>query len=536
MKIVQMIVALFGGLGLFLYGMKMMGDGLENAAGEKLKSIFKKITSNPIKGVITGALATAIIQSSSATTVMVVGFVNARLMDLFQAAAVIMGANIGTTITAQMITLDVEALIPVFLGIGALIVLFTKRKNIKEIGNIVLGFGILFLGMHLMKDAMNPLRSSQAFTNLLSTLEGNIPLGILAGLAITAIVQSSSATTSMLIALAATGILNLHTAVPIILGCNIGTCVTALISSVGTSKNAKRAAVIHLMFNIIGALVFIPLIMFTPVVDWIASSSNLPKRQIANFHTFFNVVNTVVFIPFIKVFVNVVNKLIPGEDERDEYGVKYIDERLLETPVIAVGQARQEVLRMTRLARDNYDLAIKAFKENDNNIIEQVYKNEKLINLLEDEITKFLVELSKSELLENQTEIVTSMFHVVNDAERIGDHAENIVDLTSEKIQKKLQFSKEAMEELEGMYKYTLNAVDMSIEAFNTRDKNKVKEVKAIEERIDVLEKELRASHIRRLNQGICNATVGAVFLDIISNLERIGDHAMNIAESIYNE
>lgn len=535
---INMFIGLFGGLGLFLYGMKMMGDGLANTSGEKLKKIFEKITSNPIKGVATGAAITAVIQSSSATTVMVVGFVNAGLMNLYQAAAVIMGANIGTTVTAQLIAFNLDNIIPLFLGVGSLTILFSKGNKSREIGNIILGLGILFLGMELMKDTMSPLAESPAFATLIMKLEGNTLLGILTGAMMTAVIQSSSASTGIIVVLASTGALPLAVAVPILFGNNIGTCITALLSSIGTSKTAKKAALIHLFFNIFGTLIFLPFI--NPLISLVQSISPGGtieiKRQIANAHTIFNVTNTIIMVPFIKYLVLLVNKIIPGEDEVQTMGVKYIDDRLLETPVIAVGQATKEVVRMANLAKENVQLAMACFINNNESDIRTVYENEKLINLLEDEITSYLVKLSSSELSEKQTIIVTSMFNVVNDIERIGDHAENLADITSEKIQKNLSFSTEALEELDGMYKYIVYALEISIESFENNDIIKAESIMEIENRIDSLEKELRLSHIRRLNNGVCGATIGTMFLDMISNFERIGDHATNIAEVVINK
>lgn len=530
------IISLFGGLGLFLYGMTMMGDGLENVAGDKLKSIFDKITSNPLKGVITGALVTAIIQSSSATTVMVVGFVNAGLMNLYQAAAVIMGANIGTTITAQLIAFKMDFLSPLCLAIGAMIVLFSKNKKTKQAGSIVLGFGILFLGLDLMKDAMSPLADSPIFTELILKLQGKLLLGILLGAVMTAVIQSSSASTGILVALAATGALPLNVAIPILLGSNIGTCVTALISSIGTSKTAKKAALIHLLFNVIGTIIFIgftgPL---ASIVQDITPGNDAEsiKRQIANAHTIFNVLNTFILIWFIKPLVALVNKLIPGEDEREAMGVKYIDERLLETPVIALGQTTNELVRMANKAKENVEIAMDAFIKNDEAKLKKVYENEKLINILEHDITKYLVKISNTEIGEEQKSVVAAMFHVVNDIERIGDHAENIADLASEKMAKNVDFSDDGVKELRGMFDYTMHSLEISIECFREYDKEKAAEVRRIEDRIDSLEKELRSSHIKRLNTGVCNATVGTIFLDVVNNFERIGDHAVNIAEII---
>lgn len=536
MEVILLLISLFGGLGIFLYGMKMMGDGLENAAGDKLKGIFDKITSNPVKGIATGAIVTAIIQSSSATTVMVVGFVNAGLMNLFQAAAVIMGANIGTTITAQIISFKFNAIAPLFLAIGAAMVLFAKGRKSKEIGNIVLGFGILFLGLELMSGAMSPLAKSDFFKNLILRLQGHTILGLLLGTVMTAVIQSSSASTGILVALASTGSLPLNVAVPILFGCNIGTCVTALIASIGTSKTARKAALIHLFFNLIGSLMFIPFIgPFTNLITTMTPgvTGDIVKRQIANAHTLFNIINTFILVWFIKYLVKLSNFLIPGEDEREEMGPKFIDERLLETPAIAFGQATNELARMASKSKENLELAMKAFNEGSELLINKVYENERLINLLDHEITRYLVKLSNTELGEEQRTAVAAYFHVVNDIERIGDHAENIADLASEKITKGLKFSEEAIKELEGMFKYTINALEMSIECFKQYNREKARSVRGVEERIDALEKELRASHINRLNAGVCNATEGAIFLDIISNFERIGDHAVNIAEII---
>jgi len=537
-NIIFLSINLLGGLGLFLYGMKLMGDGLENAAGDKLKGIFDRITSNPVKGVLTGTIVTAIIQSSSATTVMVVGFVNAGLMNLYQATSVIMGANIGTTITAQLITFKFDAFAPVFLAIGAVMILFCNKRKVKELGQIILGFGILFLGLKLMSSAMSPLKDSVFFTNLILKLEGHTILGLLIGMMMTAVLQSSSASTGILVALASTGSLPLTVAIPILLGNNIGTCVTALISSIGTSITAKKAAVIHLLFNLIGAVIFlvIPVTFLANIVLSISPNSGVEAipRQIANAHTIFNVVNTLLLLPLIKYLVAFVNKIIPGEDEKDVPGVKYIDERLLETPAIAFGQTTNEIVRMGEKAKENLKVAMNSFLQGDEELIKVAYNNEKIINLLEHDITRYLVKLSNSDLGDEQRAELASYFHVVNDIERIGDHAENIADLASERITKRLNFSIDAMNEIKGMFDYTISAVEMSIDCFKSYNREKAAGIRGIEERIDSLEKELRASHIKRLNTGVCNAVVGTIFLDLISNLERIGDHSVNIAEIIY--
>ncbi len=348
----------------------------------------------------------------------------------------------------------------------------------------------------------------------------------------TAVVQSSSATTGILIALAGTGSIDMSIAIPVILGCNIGTCVTALLASIGTSKTARKAAIIHLCFNVIGTLIFIPL--RGPLAQLVQYISPLnTQRQIANAHAVFNITNTIILLPLSKYLILIANKVIKGEDEIERVGAKFIDDRLLETPVIALGQVIKEVLRMANKAKENVEIAIKAFESNDEKLVEKVYKNEKIINILEQEITTYLVKLSKTEVSDKQKGIIASTFHVVNDIERIGDHAENIVDLTSEKIIKKLEYTDEALEELKQMYDYTIHSLQLAIESYENNDPNKVEELLNVEQRIDTLEREFRSSHIRRLNEGTCTATAGAVYLDIISNLERIGDHSTNIGENI---
>lgn len=538
MESLLLIINLLGGVGVFLYGMKLMGDGLENLAGEKLKGIFDKLSSNPVKGILTGTAVTAIIQSSSAVTVMVVGFVNAGLMNLSQAAAIIMGANIGTTVTAQLISFDFDAIAPLFIAIGAALMLFTKNRKANESGMITLGFGILFLGLSLMSGAMEPLKNSPFFAELILKLDGRILLGVLLGLLMTAVIQSSSAITGILVALALSGSIPIGVAVPIIYGTNIGTCVTALISCVGTSRTAKKAALIHLLFNVIGVLIFLIPGVTNLLINIVTSISPgtdgvSVSRQIANAHTVFNIVNTVLLFPFIKYLVSLVNVILPGDDTKEIVGTKYIDNRLLETPTIAFGQATNEIVRMGQIAKENLEIALEGFMKEDLELIQKVYSNENLINILETDITKYLVQLSNSDLGNDQKSILAAYFHVVNDIERIGDHAENIADWASEKTSKSLKFSQEAMEELTKMSKLCLKAIDDSLVCFANYNKEKANAVRSLEEEIDSLEKELRISHIKRLNNGICNATIGTMFVDIVSNLERVGDHAVNIAEII---
>ncbi|AAO35471.1 Na/Pi cotransporter [Clostridium tetani] len=534
MDIWSMLVGLFGGLGLFLYGMKIMGDGLENVAGDKLKGFFEKIASNPIKAVLTGVVVTAVIQSSSATTVMVIGFVNAGLMNLFQATGVIMGANIGTTVTGQLVALNLTGIAPIFIGVGAIMLLFSKGNKIKDIGSIVLGFGMLFLGMKTMSSSMAPLADSEGFKSVIATLAFNPILGVLVGIGLTAIVQSSSATIGILIVLANNGALPVHVALPVLFGDNIGTCVTALLSSVGTNRNARRAATIHLTFNIIGTVIFV--LLLTPVSNLVGYiTPGDVGKQIANAHTFFNIANVIIQIPFIKYLVAFVNKVIPQEEEEEVLGIKYIDDRLLETPVIAVGQCSKEIVRMAEKSKEILEQAVESLHTGDEELIKKAMEGEDFVDLLEEEITKYLVKLSNTQISTKEIDVVTSMFRVVKDIERIGDHGKNIADLSSEKISKRLIFSEAAMKELSEIYKCVILALEKTILSFQNNDIELASEVYVLEDKIDELQDKSRDNDIKRLNSQACEARVSAIYLDIISNFERVGDHSLNIAEVVLN-
>jgi phosphate:Na+ symporter len=529
------IFELLGGLGLFIFGMKTMGDGLQKAAGNRLKKILETLTRNRVFAILVGAFVTAIIQSSSATTVMTVGFVNAGLMDLFQAAGVIMGANIGTTMTAQLIAFKLTDIAPLVLAIGTIMVMFGKRKRTKDLGGIILGFGMLFVGMKIMEKSMRPLTELDEFKNLITTIGQHPIMGVFVGLGMTAVVQSSSATIGILQALAGLNAMPLAVALPILFGDNIGTCVTALLASIGTSKNAKRAALIHLTFNIIGTLIF--MLILPVVVKLIPVLGGDIKRQIANAHTMFNITNTLIQAPFIVFLVKFVNWLIPGkEDKEDVMTLEHLDRRLLETPSIAVGQLVKEVVRMGRLASKNLSTAIDAIINEDENAIKQVFNTEEVINFLEREITGFMVALSNTSLSEEQSELVSGLFHVVNDIERVGDHADNLAELAQYKIDNKLPFSESAISQLTKMYETVKFAIDSSIEALENTDFIKAEDVIETEGKIDELEKRFREDHIDRLSRGICNPVSGTVFLDILSNLERIGDHANNIAQMVLDQ
>lgn len=526
----SILTGLIGGLGMFLYGMKLMGDGLENAAGERLKSILERLTRNKYIAVLLGAVVTAVIQSSSATTVMVVSFVSAGLMTLAQAVGVIMGANIGTTITAQMVSFNLDAIAPIFVGGGAIVLLIAKKKKVRDIASIALGFGILFLGMSAMSTAMRPISEASWFKEFVIIVANNSILGLLAGLGMTAVVQSSSATTGILVALATTGSIDMSLAFPVILGCNIGTCVTAILASLGANRTAKKAALLHLLFNTIGAIIFLPFI--GPFIRFIEGTDPNVARQVANAHTIFNITVTVVLLPLSNYLVKLVNKILPGDGEIEKEGAIYLDENLLDTPIVANGQVFKEVLRMANKAKENVILSMTAFTENSEEAAEKVYKNEKIINALEKDITDYLVKLSQLELPEENIKLFSSTYHVINDIERIGDHAENIADLAIEKMSKGIHLGDKAKDELKSIFGKSIEAMEIAIESYNNKSLVAPKEIEIIEEEIDSLEKELRENNIKRLNERTCSPASSVIFLDLISNLERIGDHANNIGHA----
>ncbi|MDD3840122.1 MAG: Na/Pi cotransporter family protein [Clostridia bacterium] len=531
---INVLIQFAGGLGLFVFGMKIMGDGLQKAAGTRMKKLLEILTTNRFLAVIMGALVTAIIQSSSATTVMLVGFVNAGLMSLAQATGVIMGANIGTTITAQLIAFNLTAIAPLAILLGVGMKLFCKKKSSQRMGEIIAGFGILFFGMDTMSGAMKPLRGNAVFQQMIINLENPI-IGVLVGFSITAILQSSSASIGILQALAFQDLITIDSALPVLFGMNIGTCVTAMIASIGTNKTAKRTAVIHLLFNVIGTFIFLILIRFVPYSEFIKSLSTDTSRQIAHAHTIFNIVNTILLFPFANTMVNMSNRLVPGKEDDTEHRLKYLDMRILETPSIAVGQAIKEVARMGSFALQNHQASMGALIKKDEGLVNDVYEREKIINYLNKEITDYLIKISVLSLSSEQSQQITGLFHTVTDIERVGDHAENIVELAQHSIDHNLFFSDIAISELEDMNGKVASILEDSIESLKTGDKNLAKTVEPREDKIDDLEQQLRDSHIKRLGEQMCVAESGIIFLDAISNLERIADHASNIAFSVLN-
>ena len=529
----SMTMSLLGGLALFLYGMKLMGEGLEKAAGDRLKRLLEALTRNPLMGLLVGVVFTMIIQSSSATTVMVVGFVNAGLLDLMQATGVILGANIGTTVTAWIVAgFQATAFMPLILLIGVAMMMFLKKLKLQRIGQVVAGFGMLFVGMGMMSDAMKPLAESAEFARLMTAFSNPI-MALLVGVAVTAIIQSSSASVGILEMLAIQGLVPLETSLYIIMGTNIGTCVTAMLSAVGATRTAKRAALIHLMFNVLGTLVVFILVSLLPVSTWIGHI-NGPALQIAVAHTSFKVFEVLCFVLLRKWLVKLVMILVPGEDKQGEgKSLKFLDDRILSTPPIAVAQICKEIERMGDIAIANLTRAMDAFFNKDSSLINEVEQSEDVVNYLNHEITRYMVAAAQLDLPASDVEQLGEMFHVVNDLERIGDHAENMAEYANSRIEEEIPFSEDGLAELRDMLDKTVALFKLSMEAFHTRDQHLLPRVLVQEENIDDMEKTLQQSHVDRLTRGACTPRSGMIFSDMLSNLERVADHATNVAFSI---
>lgn len=532
----QIILGLFGGLALFIFGMQSMGEGLQRAAGNRMRRILEILTGIPIMGVLVGAVVTAIIQSSSATTVMVVGFVNAGLMTLKQAISVIMGANIGTTVTGQLIAFNLSQYFLPIIAIGFGFNFLAKNKTLKYLGQVLFGFGLLLMGLYIMGDSMKPLREYQGFQDLMIKFGEYKILGLLLGLVMTMVLQSSSAAVGILIAMGTQGLVPLDTALPVLLGFNIGTCVTAILASIGTKISAKRAAAAHVLFNIIGAVIFLIFLpYYKTLVLWLSPEHDV-VRQIANAHTTFNIINTLLLIPLISTLENIVVRVIPGKEKIIKRGPIYLDERMMKSPAIAISLANREVIRMGELAADNLDNAMKAFVERDKELLREVLEIEDVIDELETAITEYLAKISHKGLTETVSTFHTGLLHAVNDIERVGDHAENIAHLAEITIKENLSFSDYAIKELQKMENLASETFKMAVISLKNADVSLADRVLENETKIDEMEKYLRKSHISRLNEGLCITHSGVIFLDIISNLERVGDHSTNIAAVVKQE
>lgn len=547
--VVTYLFPFIGGLGMFLYGMNVMSDGLQKKAGDRMKGLLNFLTKNRFMGVLVGALITAVIQSSSATTVMVVGFVNSGLMTLAQAVGIIMGANIGTTITAWIVSMSEwaafmkpEMLAPVIMGIGAAMVIFTKSKTKKDIGEIMIGFALLFIGLTFMADAMKPLSKSPEFIDLFKTLGGHPLLGLLVGLVVTAIIQSSSASVGILQTLAATGSISTSAALFITLGQNIGTCVTALLSSAGASRVAKRAAIIHLLFNVIGTVLFVVLLLVGFHMYPTMGEKAIDSVGISIFHTIFNTTNTLVLFPFATLLVKASEHIIPKRKEEevevDVVGIckNHLDYRLLETPLSALNVVRDEVKHLGVVVEKNLARVRDAIADTDVEKAKKILEREKNINEMTVLITSYLVEITKLSLNDKQRLYIDDMLYTVNDIERVGDHCENIAELVMSKNEHGGEFSDTAKEEILHIVDLATNSYRNALTARNENDMKASQEAIKYEQTIDVLEEVYRKKHLERMSEGLCEPQIGVFFLDMISNLERISDHSCNIAGYVQNE
>lgn len=531
----DIVLALAGGLGLFLFGMNLMSDSIEKVAGAKLRRILEIFTTNRFAGMIVGVIFTGIIQSSSACTAMVVSFVNSGLMNLYQAAGVIFGANIGTTITSQLVSFKMSAIAPFFLLFGVIGMLFSKKEKMKKIAEVLVGFGILFTGLNTMSDGMAAMKNNPELVSLFQSI--NNPLfATLVGFLVTAVIQSSSVTVSIVLLLAQQNLLDLGVCLYIILGCNIGACATAMIASLPGKKDAKRAALIHLWFNVIGTLLLYVILAVAkqPVIDWLLSISANNGRFVANAHTIIKIFQVIVLFPFSGLIVKLATITVPGEDVkvgyREDHQLKYIGDKVVFNPATAVIEVIQELDRMGSLASENLNRAMNALITLDDDDIAEVYKVEENINFLNHEITNYLVKINQTTLPIEDLKSLGALFHVVNDIERIGDHAENVADCAKQRKESGVGFSKEAQKELGEMLDMVNQLIQYSFDMFVKSDESHMKDVIALEDGIDEKERELQQKHVDRLTQGECTPEAGMIFSDIVSGLERVADHATNIA------
>lgn len=534
----KIILSMAGGLGLFLFGMRVMSDSIEKVAGAKLRRILEIFTTNRFSGMLVGVVFTGIIQSSSACTAMVVSFVNAGLMNLYQAAGVIFGANIGTTVTPLLVSFNLSAYAPVFLLVGVLLVMFCKSEKVKKFADIIIGFGVLFLGLSTMSSSMESMRNVPEISMVLSSLQ-NPFMATLMGLVLTSVIQSSSVTVSIVLLLANQDLLSLHIAVYIVLGCNIGACTTALLASLAGKKDAKRTALIHFWFNIIGTVILYVVLFVAeePIVNllWKISADN--GRFVANAHVLIKVFQVVVLFPFSKWIVKLACACVPGEDRkvgyRESYQLKYIGDKVVFNPATAVVEVIKELDRMASLASENLNRAMNALITLDEEDITEVYEVEKNIDFLNHAITDYLVKINQSNLPIEDLKSLGALFHVVNDIERIGDHAENVADAATQRKESGVIFSKDAQRELGEMLDMVNKLIQYAMDMFSKGEETHMQEVIGLEDAVDHKEKELQKLHVQRLAKGECSPEAGMIFSDIVSGLERVADHATNIAFAI---
>ena len=533
--------SLLGGLALFLYGMQMMSNGLEAAAGNRMKQILEKLTANRFLGVLVGAGITAVIQSSSATTVMVVGFVNSGMMTLRQAVWIIMGANIGTTITGQLIALDIGEVAPLLAFAGVALIMFTKKKKVHHIGLIVAGLGVLFIGMGMMSSSMMPLRESEAFISLMTRFSNQV-LGILAGMVFTAIIQSSSASVGILQALAASGLIGLDSAVFVLFGQNIGTCITAVLASIGTSRNAKRTTIIHLMFNVIGTTIFTLVCIFLPLTTWVESFTpgNAPA-QIANMHTLFNVVTTLLLLPFGNMLATLATRILPERKEEEELGTMHLEfihpmeqkrDAQIGTSAIALTGIKNELNRMLVMARENVTKSFEAVKSGNTVLLEEVREREDYIDYLNKEISKYISKVLVTESNPDDSQYISALFKVCGNLERIGDHAMNICEYTKMIEKQGITFSREVQVELDEMQEICQEALD-TLSKMKLNDEQSMSAIERIEQAIDDMTEDYRRRQLERMQRGTCSDEGCIIYSELLTDFERIGDHILNIGQEM---
>lgn len=527
------ILPVLGGLGLFIYGMNIMADGLQKSAGNRLRSIIEKLTTNRFMGLLVGTVVTMLIQSSSATTVMVIGFVNAGIMTLGQAVGVIMGANLGTTVTGQLIALNLTDYAPIAIAIGVGMYTFGKKKKTKNISEILIGFGILFVGLGTMGSGLEPLSKMPIFTTVLTKMENPV-WAMLTGLVMTTMLQSSSASIGILQALASQKLININIAFPILFGDNIGTTTTALISGIGANTTAKRAAMLHFIFNLIGTILFMTILRIPIQKLVLTISPGNVMKQIANAHTLFNLINVIIQIPFANFLVKMVEIIVPGKIQTEEKVSKFLDARFMETPSIAVNQVKKEVIHMGEMALQNLNDTRDLLFSGDEELLDKVFLQEKAINKLNREIIRYIVDLSSESLSISETERLNMFLYIINDLERIGDHVENIAEFTkTDNGVIAINFTEMGRRDAKAIFNGTIRIVQMALTAFERVDYNLATDVIALEEDIDQMELRFRKNHMQRLNDGVCSIESGLVFLDTMSNLERISDHSYNIARHV---
>jgi len=529
-----MVFGIIGGLGLFFFGMHQLSEGLQRIAGHKIHDILEALSKNPLNGVLAGTIITSIIQSSSATSVILIGFANAGLLNLNQSMSIIFGANIGTTITSQIVSLRLEDYVLPIVGIGVIFYLFTKKKIYQNIGYIMLGFGLLFLGISIMSQFLEPLKNYPYIIDLLVKV-GEYPLlGILLSALLTGIIQSSSATMAIIISLSLQGLIDLNAAVPLILGANIGTCVTALIAGIGSSLTGKRIAVGHILCKIAGVVLFYFFLKQFTVLS--SLTSNALPRQIANAHTIFNLLETFILLPFIPQITKFLNKIVPGEDHVIKKGNLYLERRFINAPSIAMGQVAKELVRMGDIASVMLKNTLEALVDNNERMVEDIYLKEDILNTIHREITNYLVQVSQKSLSPYQSQRLAHLMNISGHIERVGDHIENITDLADTKINEKLPFSPKAVKDLSYIFSKVETSFKYAMRALKKNDADIAAIVTKREDEIDRIEAQLRDEHIDRLTKGICNTESGIIYIDILSNLERIADHANNISRMILDE